>query len=205
MKFMLLILLSFSINMIASADEIILAGGCFWCIEAPFDETQGVIKAESGYINGHIQMPTYKQVSAGKSGHIEAVKVTFDPKKITLKEIFELFWQSFDPTDAGGSFYDRGPQYSSAVFYKTEEQKRIALESIKYIDGLKVFPKSIVTPVIKAKTFYRADEYHQDYHKKNTSHYKRYRKGSGRDNFIKKYWGKNKLILPQEIFKKSIK
>jgi peptide methionine sulfoxide reductase msrA/msrB len=200
----LICLLLFTLNSpILLADELIVAGGCFWCIEAPFDKTEGVLSAESGYINGKIENPTYKQVSGGSSGHIEAVRVVFDPKKTTLKKMFEVFWQSFDPTDAGGSFYDRGSQYSSGVFYNSVEQKRIAEESIKYIDSLKVFPKKIVTPVIKATKFYKAEEYHQDYHVKKSTHYKRYRKGSGRDAFIKKYWGKKKLQLPSSIFKKK--
>ncbi|MBT7609671.1 MAG: peptide-methionine (S)-S-oxide reductase MsrA [Bacteriovoracaceae bacterium] len=204
-KISLLIFVLFNANQVYSSEEIIFAGGCFWCIEAPFDKTPGVISAESGYINGRVVNPSYKQVSAGSSGHVEAVKVIYDPTKVSLKEIFELFWQSFDPTDAGGSFYDRGPQYSSAVFYNSKEQKRIAEESIKFINTLKVFSKEIVTPIIRATKFYKAEEYHQNYHKKNPSHYKRYRKGSGRDNFIKKHWGKKKLHLPNYIFTRKKK
>ena len=185
-----------------NSESIIFAGGCFWCIEAPFDKTPGVISAVSGYINGKSINPTYKQVSTGGSGHIEAVKVTFDPSKVALKKIFEIFWQSFDPTDSGGSFYDRGSQYSSGVFYLNERQKIIAEKSITYIDSLKTFSKKIVTPVIKAQTFYPAEKYHQDYHKKKPSHYQRYRKGSGRDKFISKHWKKKPLSLPDDFNKK---
>jgi peptide methionine sulfoxide reductase msrA/msrB len=182
-------------------EEIIFAGGCFWCIEAPFDKTPGVISAVSGYINGETSNPTYKQVSSGGTGHIEAVKVTFDPAQVSLKRIFEIFWQSFDPTDLGGSFYDRGNQYSSGVFYLNNRQKAIAQKSIVYINSLKLFTSKIVTPVIRAKVFHPAEKYHQDYHKKKPAHYQRYRKGSGRDSFISKIWKEKPLSLPDKIFK----
>jgi peptide methionine sulfoxide reductase msrA/msrB len=196
------ILILFSINSVYSAEKIIFAGGCFWCIEAPFDKTPGVISAESGYINGDVKNPTYKQVSAGSTGHVEAVLVTYDPQKVSTKKIFEIFWQSFDPTDAGGSFHDRGSQYTSGIFYFTDEQKRVAEESKKHIQELKVFSKKIVTPIIKAKRFYKAEDYHQDYHKKNPIRYKAYRYGSGRDKFIERVWEDKRLSLPQKIFNK---
>jgi peptide methionine sulfoxide reductase msrA/msrB len=165
------------------------AGGCFWCVEAPFEKVAGVHAVISGYTGGQKDNPTYEEVGRGKTGHIESVQITFDPAKISYPELLEIYWRQFDPTDAGGSFYDRGEQYTSAIFYHNEEQKRLAEASKKALAESDRFDKPIVTPIRPASTFYAAEEYHQDYYKKNPDHYKRYREGSGRDRFIKKHWG----------------
>jgi peptide methionine sulfoxide reductase msrA/msrB len=174
-------------------EEATFAGGCFWCIEAPFDKVPGVKSAISGYMGGDQKEPTYKQVSSGSTGHLEVVQVTFDPSKISYKELLHIFWRQFDPTDAGGSFYDRGSQYTSAIFYHDEEQRDIAIDSKIALEESGIFDKEIVTPIREAETFYLAEDYHQDYWRKNATHYQRYRKGSGRDRFIEKVWGKNGL------------
>lgn len=165
------------------------AGGCFWCIEAPFDKLDGVESAVSGYTGGEIVNPTYKQVSSGQTRHIEAVEVTYDPEKVSYQELLDYFWRQFDPTDAGGSFYDRGHQYTSAIFYHDDTQKALAEKSKIALDASGVFDKPVVTPIRPASKFYPAEEYHQDYYKKNPAHYQRYRTGSGRDKFIEQTWG----------------
>ena len=165
------------------------AGGCFWCIEAPFDKVDGVVSAVSGYTGGEEKNPTYKQVSGGKTGHIEAVEVTYDPERVSYEELLAVFWRQFDPTDAGGSFYDRGHHYTSAVFYHDEEQRRLAEASKEALAASGRFDKPIVTPIRPAVTFYAAEEYHQDYYKKQPEHYQSYRSGSGRDRFIAAHWG----------------
>jgi len=165
------------------------AGGCFWCIEAPFDKVPGVQSAISGYTGGQTENPTYAQVGQGNTGHLEAVQVSFDPEKISYQELLDVFWRQFDPTDAGGSFHDRGTQYTSAIFYHNEEQKKLAEASKKALDQSGRFSKPIVTPIRPAVKFYPAEDYHQDYYKKNPDHYQRYRSGSGRDKFIKEVWG----------------
>ena len=174
----------------AELEKATFAGGCFWCIEAPFDKIIEVRSAISGYAGGVAENPTYKQVSTGSTAYLEAVQITFDPEKITYQQLLDVFWRQFDPTDAGGSFYDRGSQYTSAVFYHDDEQKRLAEVSRMALSESGRFDKPIVTPIRPATTFYPAEAYHQDYHKKNSAHYNRYRTGSGRDAFIAKIWGK---------------
>ena len=173
----------------------VFAGGCFWCIEAPFDKVSGVISAVSGYTGGPEERPTYQQVSSGATGHREAVRVIFDPDVVSYEQLINHFWRQFDPTDAGGSFHDRGPQYASAVFYTTEEQQRIAKATKAELQASGRFEKPIVTPVLPAGPFYEAEQYHQDYHEKNSSHYKGYRTGSGRDRFIERVWGDEKVAV----------
>ncbi len=167
------------------------AGGCFWCIEAPFDKLPGVVSAVSGYTGGPEKDPTYKQVSSSRTGHLEAVEITYVAEEVSYQELLDHYWRQFDPTDAGGSFYDRGLQYTSAIFYHDEEQKKLAETSKSALDASGRFDKPIVTPVRPAITFYRAEEYHQDYYKKNAAHYHRYRSGSGRDQFIESIWGRD--------------
>ncbi|MHA7128180.1 peptide-methionine (S)-S-oxide reductase MsrA [Algoriphagus namhaensis] len=164
------------------------AGGCFWCVEAPFEGIDGVISVISGYAGGKEKNPTYNEVASGKTSHRESVQITFDPEVISYSELVDIFWQTFDPTDVGGSFYDRGTQYESAIFYHDAEQKRVAEASKKLLDQSGRFDKKIATPIIKFTNFYEAEEYHQDYYKKKPTDYYAYRKGSGRDAFIKKYW-----------------
>lgn len=165
-----------------------LAGGCFWCIEAPLEKLSGVEEVVSGYTGGLVDNPTYEQVTTGSTGHFEAVQVKFDPDQITYAEVLNAFWRLFDPTDAGGSFYDRGTQYASAIFYHNEEQREQAEASKAALEASGRFNDPIVTPIREAEAFYLAEDYHQDYYKKQPAHYARYRVGSGRDRFIAANW-----------------
>lgn len=167
------------------------AGGCFWCMEHPFEKIDGIEEVISGYTGGHQPNPTYKEVSQGGTGHLEAVQITFDPDKITYAELLDVFWKQIDPTDAKGSFADRGPQYRSAVFYHNDEQKRLAEISKNNLDKSGRYDKPIVTEIIPYTEFWKAEDYHQDYYKKNPLRYKFYRKGSGRDRYLEKIWNKN--------------
>ena len=164
------------------------AGGCFWCMVAPFEELPGVRKVTSGYTGGHKENPTYEEVCAGTTGHVEAVQIEFDPDLFPYEKLLDLFWRQIDPTDPGGQFVDRGPSYRTAIFYHNEEQKRIAEESKRRLEASGRFDKPIVTEILPASAFYPAEEYHQDFHRKNPFRYKTYRKGSGRDAFIEKHW-----------------
>ncbi len=165
------------------------AGGCFWCMEHPFEKLDGVVEVISGYTGGKVRNPTYKEVSAGGTGHIESIQITYDPKKISYKELLDIFWKQIDPTDASGQFVDRGKQYSTAIFYHDEEQKRLAEFSKNTLETLNIYDSPIVTEIIPALEFYPAEEYHQDYYKKRPLRYKYYRRGSGRDKFLEKIWG----------------
>jgi peptide methionine sulfoxide reductase msrA/msrB len=165
------------------------AGGCFWCVESDFEKVSGVVEAVSGYAGGQKPNPTYEEVSAGGTGHAESVQVTYDPDKITYKELLDVFWRHVDPTDAGGQFVDRGSQYRTAIFYHDEEQKRIAEESKAQLEKSGRFSKPIVTEIVALTEFYPAEDYHQDYYKKNPLRYRFYRLGSGRDQFLKSSWG----------------
>ena len=167
------------------------AGGCFWCSEADFEKLPGVVKVISGYTGGHKENPTYAEVSSGRTGHVEAVQVYYDPSKISYEELLDAFWKHIDPTDSGGQFVDRGPQYRSAIFYHDEEQKRLAEKSKEELSKSGRLDKPIVTEITKFTKFYEAEEYHQDYHKKHALKYKYYRYGSGRDQFTTKVWGKD--------------
>ena len=164
------------------------AGGCFWCVESDFEKVDGVVEAVSGYTGGHKPNPTYKEVSAGGTGHTEAVQVHYDPAKITYKELLDVFWRHVDPTDAGGQFVDRGPMYRPAIFYHDEEQKRIAEESKAELEKSGRFSKPIATEIVPLSEFYTAEDYHQDYYEKNPLRYKYYRYGSGRDQFLESAW-----------------
>jgi peptide methionine sulfoxide reductase msrA/msrB len=166
-----------------------LAGGCFWCVEADFEKVDGVVEVISGYTGGNKENPTYEEVSAGGTGHVEAVQVFYDPKKITYKEILDVFWRHVDPTDPGGQFVDRGSQYRTVIFYHDEEQKRLAEESKRELEKSGRFDKPIVTEIVKFTKFYPAEDYHQDYYKTHSLRYKYYRYASGRDQFLKKVWG----------------
>ena len=156
------------------------AGGCFWCVEAPFEKLPGVQEVLSGYTGGHVDDPSYKQVTTGTTGHLEAVQVTYEPEEISYGELVDAFWKMFDPTDAGGSFYDRGEQYTSAIFYHDEAQRVAAEASKKALDESDRFNKPVVTPILAAEEFFVAEDYHQDYYKKEPAQYNRYRAGSGR-------------------------
>ncbi len=165
------------------------AGGCFWCMEPPFDEIPGVISTTSGYTGGSEVNPTYKQVSYGKTGHTEAVQVVYDPAIVTYAQLLEVFWMNIDPTDPDGQFVDRGKQYRPGIFYHNREQKTLALGSRDKLGKSGRFNKPIATEITEATEFYPAEEYHQDFYKKSPLRYKSYRYGSGRDQFIERVWG----------------
>ncbi|WP_019419766.1 peptide-methionine (S)-S-oxide reductase MsrA [Paenibacillus sp. OSY-SE] len=164
------------------------AGGCFWCMVKPFDQWDGVHSVISGYTGGHVPNPTYEQVKSQTTGHIEAVQITFDPAVITYERLLELFWGQIDPTDAEGQFQDRGHSYTTAIFVHSEEQRRKAEASKAALAACGSFDKPIVTPIVDAKPFYPAEDYHQDYYRKEPEHYKEDRSKSGRDEFIAKHW-----------------
>jgi len=170
------------------------AGGCFWCIEAGFEKLPGVRDAVSGYTGGQVKNPEYKQVSRGSTGHTEAVQVHYDPKVISYAQLLEGFWRQFDPTDGTGSFADRGLQYRPGVFYNNDEEKTLAEKSIKTLTASGRYDKPIVVEVTALNVFYDAEDYHQDYYKKNPVRYKFYRYRSGRDQYIDKVWGKEAKI-----------
>lgn len=168
---------------------VILAGGCFWCIESDFEKLNGIKNVVSGYIGGHVKNPRYAQVSAGQSGHIEAVEVTYNPAIISYPQVLDYFWHHIDPTRNDGQFCDKGPQYRPAIFYKNEDEKVAIQESARIIDKNKPFKESLKVEFIKAQTFYLAEDYHQDYYKKNPLRYKYYRFSCGRDARIEELWG----------------
>lgn len=183
-----LFILAGSLNGRAQAETAIFAGGCFWCVESDFDQVPGVTGTTSGFIGGTLDNPTYKQVSAGGTGHYEAVKITFDPARVSYEELVNAFFHSVDPTDAGGQFCDRGKSYRTAIFAQNAEQKKAAA-AVK-AQAAKELGRSIVTPVNGAATFYPAEGYHQNYYKKNPLKYKYYRFSCGRDSRVKEVWGK---------------
>ena len=164
------------------------AGGCFWCVEADFERVPGVIEVISGYTGGHKENPTYEEVSSGSTGHVEAVQVVYNPDVVTYNELLDVFWKHIDPTDPGGQFVDQGSSYMTAIFYHNEEQKRLAEQSKKELEDSHQFDKPIVTKIVKFSKFYKAEDYHQDYYKKNPIRYKYYRWHSGRDQFLEKAW-----------------
>ncbi|AZV43966.1 methionine sulfoxide reductase A [Peribacillus asahii] len=164
------------------------AGGCFWCMVKPFDEQPGIVSVLSGYTGGITESPTYQEVCSETTGHYEAVQITYDPSVFPYERLVELFWQQIDPTDAGGQFYDRGSSYQTAIFYHTEEQRRIAQASKERLNESGRFPLPIVTPILPAKEFYPAEEYHQHYYKKEPQRYQAYQIGSGRKAFQERYW-----------------
>jgi peptide methionine sulfoxide reductase msrA/msrB len=171
------------------------AGGCFWCTEADFEKVPGVVKVVSGYTGGRTKNPTYAEVCSGGTGHLEAVRVYFDPARVSYEELLEHFWRHVDPTDPGGQFVDRGQQYESAVFYHDEEQREAAEGSKRELDASARFSRPVVTEIRPAVDFYEAEDYHQDYFKTCPLQYKSYRSGSGRDRFIEQVWG-DKAKLP---------
>ena len=169
----------------------IFAGGCFWCVESDFDGVPGVVETISGYTGGITPNPTYQQVSHGNTGHHEAVKVTYDPKKVSYATLVDVFWHSVDPTDAGGQFCDRGESYKTAIFALTPEQKRIAEESKKALQASGVLKDPVVTKIEDAGPFFPAEDYHQNYYKENPLRYRFYRLRCGRDSRIEALWGKD--------------
>ena len=180
------------VNNSTKTETAIFAGGCFWCMEHPFEDLPGISKVISGYTGGKEKNPTYKQVASGSTQHVEAVEVHFNPGKISYSDLLQIFWRNIDPTDAGGQFVDRGKQYTTGIFYKNKQQKQAAELSKKQLEKNKRFGKKIVTRIVPASQFYPAEEYHQDFFKKNYIRYRVYRAGSGRDEYISRVWGKDK-------------
>ncbi len=164
----------------------VFGGGCFWCIEAAFQPLKGVLSAESGYMGADVSSANYEDVSKGTSGHFEVVQIKYDSTVISYEELLRVFWKNIDPTDSGGQFADRGAQYKTVIFYYDESQRRIAQASKERLDTSKIFSEDIVTQIKPASEFYPAEEYHQDYFKKNSLHYQMYKRGSGREAYIKK-------------------
>ncbi|MGA1841513.1 MAG: peptide-methionine (R)-S-oxide reductase MsrB [bacterium] len=188
-----LLILSFAIafqNAYADTklEKATFAGGCFWCMESPFEKLEGVISVTSGYTGGDKENPTYEEVSSGSTGHVEAIEILFDPDKVSYSRLLDIFWKQVDPTDENGQFVDRGNQYRTAIFYHSEEQRILAERSKKELEESKRYPNPIVTEIVPASRFYNAEEYHQDYYKKNPVKYEFYRSGSGRDQYLKKVW-----------------
>ncbi|HYK74405.1 MAG TPA: peptide-methionine (S)-S-oxide reductase MsrA [Pseudoneobacillus sp.] len=168
------------------------AGGCFWCMVSPFDEQPGIHEVVSGYTGGHTENPTYEEVCSDTTGHYEAVQITFDPKIFSYQKLLDLFWQQIDPTDLGGQFNDRGQSYRTAIFYHNDEQREVAEASKAELAASTRFQKPIVTEILPAGPFYKAEEKHQGYYKKNPFHYNLYKEGSGRARFIRENWKKSK-------------
>lgn len=181
------------------------AGGCFWCMEPPFEKLHGVKKVTSGYTGGTTKNPTYEEVSHGSTGHVEAVQIHFDSTQVSYEDLLEVFWRNVNPTDGGGQFVDRGDSYVTGVYFHDEEQKKQAQASKKSLDESKRYTGKIVTPIIAARKFYPAEDYHQDYYKKNPVRYKFYRYRSGRDQFIDKVWGNEREYKPMNISMDGVK
>ena len=173
----------------AAQAKAIFAGGCFWCMEPPFDKLTGVLSTTSGYVGGQKRNPAYEEVSAGTTGHTEAVQVVYDPKKISYQKLLEVFWRNIDPTAKNRQFCDVGEQYRSGIFYRDQEQKRLAEESRAALEKSKPFKDPIVTEITLVTEFWPAEEYHQDYYLKNPLRYAYYRAGCGRDARLKQLWG----------------
>jgi peptide-methionine (S)-S-oxide reductase len=167
------------------------AGGCFWCMEGPFDKLEGVISTTSGYTGGHTENPTYKQTSTGRTGHTEAVQIVYHPEQVSYEKLLDVFWHNIDPTTADQQFCDRGSQYRSEIFYHDDEQKQLAETSKAALNKNKPFSEPVVTQISKASIFYAAEDYHQDYYKKNPIRYRYYRHGCGRDKRLEQLWGKS--------------
>ena len=197
MKMLLMAIMGLSVILISVAmgtaatklEKATFAGGCFWCMEHPFDELPGVVSVTSGYTGGHKQNPTYEEVSAGGTGHAEAVQIVYDPAKVSYEKLLSVFWHNIDPTTRDRQFCDEGHQYRSAIFYHNEEQHRLALQSKAQLEKIKTFREPVVTEIVQAAEFYPAEEYHQHYYKKNPIRYKFYRTTCGRDRRLKELWG----------------
>ncbi len=166
-------------------------GGCFWCMQPPFDSLEGVISTTPGYSGGNTDTPTYSEVCQGSTGHAEVIQVQYDPEQISYRELLDVFWKNIDPTTLNRQFYDQGTQYRTAIFYHSEEQRQQAEESKQKLEQSGIFDSPIVTEISPIQVFYPAEEYHCDYYKKNPVRYHAYHEGSGRQHFIERTWGKN--------------
>lgn len=174
---------------VKTSEKATFAGGCFWCMEAPFDKLPGVVSVTPGYSGGQTRNPTYEQVSAGGTGHAESVQIVFDPSKTSYSKLLDIYWRNIDPTVTNRQFCDVGSQYRSAIFYHSEEQRRAALQSKAALEKSKPFKGPVVTEITAASEFYLAEEYHQHYYRKNPLRYKYYRNGCGRDRRLNELWG----------------
>lgn len=166
-----------------------LAGGCFWCLVKPFASYPGIQDIVSGYSGGHVENPTYEEVCSDQTGHVEAVQITYDDQITSFENILDVYFKTFDPTDNGGQFFDRGEHYEPVIFYHDEEQKKAAEVKIQELNEKNIFDKPVITPIKSYKNFYPAESYHQDFYKKNPQHYEQYQRGFGRKAFIEKHWG----------------
>ena len=196
MKKLILAVLLYSIHAttFAANESVIFAGGCFWCMEPPFDKLDGVISTISGYSGGHTENPTYKSTSKGDTGHYEVLKIEYDPAKLSYETLLDVFWKNIDPFDAKGQFCDKGSQYRAAIFVNNEEQKKQALASKQTLQNKLGGKAQVVTEILPAKKFYAAEDYHQDYYLKNPLRYKYYRYGCGRDKRLKQV---NDIVNPK--------
>lgn len=177
----------------------VFAGGCFWCMVSPFDILDGIIEVKSGYMGGHLENPTYKDVKSQTSGHYEVVEILYDPALITYEKLLQAFWRQINPMDDEGQFQDRGSSYRAAIFYTTEEQKEVAEQSKRELNESGRFPEPVITRILPVATFYPAEEYHQDFHKKSPVEYEKDRSISGRDEFIQKYWGEDYYSIYEDL------
>jgi peptide-methionine (S)-S-oxide reductase len=191
LRFVFAILVFSAAGARAATDTAVFAGGCFWCVESDFDTLPGVISTTSGYTGGHVANPSYEQVSANHTGHAEAVAVVFDPQKVSYAQLVEFFWRSIDPTTKDRQFCDAGSPYRSAIFVRGPEQRAVAEASLAALEKSKPFEAPIVTEITDAGEFYAAEDYHQDYYRKNPLRYSYYRYGCGRDARVKELWGKS--------------
>lgn len=192
MKLTLLFLFSLYVTPAIATQQntAIFAGGCFWCMEPPFDKLDGVLSTTSGYISGHTKNPTYKEVSSGGTGHTEAIQIVFDSEKVSYAELLDVFWKNIDPFVANRQFCDSGNQYRSGIYYLDQEQENAARQSLQHLEKTKTIDKPVVTEIVAASTFYPAEDYHQDYYIKNPLRYKFYRYSCGRDQRLEELWGK---------------
>ncbi len=189
---LLVSLLSVAPLSVAETRQAIFAGGCFWCMEAPFDKLEGVVSTVSGYIGGHVANPTYRQVTGGRTGHAEAVRVEYDPRQVTYEQLLQVFWRNIDPLDARGQFCDKGSQYRSGIFYLNESQRLAAQKSKDSLAASGRFRQQLVTEVSAAGNFYTAEQYHQDFYRKNPLRYRYYRARCGRDKRLAELWGEDR-------------
>jgi methionine-S-sulfoxide reductase len=174
----------------SSLKRAVFAGGCFWCMQPSFDRVSGVVSTVVGYTGGEKPSPSYEEVSSGRTGHVEAIEVVYDPAKVSYSQLLDVFWKSIDPTDIGGQFADQGSQYKTAVFYADDNEKKMAQASRDALATSGKFKEPLATEILPLRPFYPAEEYHQHYYLKNVLHYKMYKKGSGREDFITRTWGK---------------